>query len=225
MKAISSWLFLILLSISIPAWSIAYSAKEIEGWVVDAETKQPLEGVNVVARWHLNFGLDRRVDASLMLMEAVTDQSGRYYFPAWGPEPIPTELPEDARMRNIYPAIIFFRSGYAWRSEFNRSVGPDEDFELTLRTSDWNGKTVELTKFQGNLEQYASFTDGVLRGVRYGNCRWKKIPRMIIALTKEKERLKQKNTFSAVPTIRDIELSSVGQDCGSVQEFFKGYLK
>ena len=34
-----------------------YSAAEIRGRVADAETKQPLDGVHVVAQWILNTGL------------------------------------------------------------------------------------------------------------------------------------------------------------------------
>ena len=52
--------------------------------MVDAETHQPLEGVNVVAHWVLNFGLEGTVHADLMLMETVTQSNGRFYFPAWG---------------------------------------------------------------------------------------------------------------------------------------------
>ena len=35
-----------------------YSATAIEAWIVDTETKQPLEGVVVVADWKLEFGLE-----------------------------------------------------------------------------------------------------------------------------------------------------------------------
>ncbi|HEV8310544.1 MAG TPA: hypothetical protein VGW35_23020, partial [Methylomirabilota bacterium] len=62
-----------------------YSAAEIRGWVVDAETKQPLEGVYVVAQWILQTGLfDSRTVTRLHIMEAVTDAKGEYYFPPWG---------------------------------------------------------------------------------------------------------------------------------------------
>lgn len=38
------------------ATPIRYSAEPIEAWVVDAETKQPLDGVVVTANWQLKEG-------------------------------------------------------------------------------------------------------------------------------------------------------------------------
>ena len=64
----------------------AYQAEPIEGWVVDAETGKPLEGVNIAASWELMSGGMAVIPVgSIMLMETVTDVKGRYAFPAWGP--------------------------------------------------------------------------------------------------------------------------------------------
>ena len=67
---------------SLQACSNTYSAKAIEAWVVDAETKKPLEGVIVVAHWELNYGLEGGGAYQLQVMEDVTDKKGRFYFPA-----------------------------------------------------------------------------------------------------------------------------------------------
>jgi hypothetical protein len=218
-------LLLMALAIPVPGLSFVYSAKEIEGWVIDAESKQPLEGVNVVAHWVLSFGMEGGQQTDLMLMETVTDKSGRYYFPAWGPEPVPAGLPWEARMKNQDPAIIFFKSGYAWNGVSNKGIWPNPDYGSPVRTSDWNGKTIELKKFQGDLKQYGSFTNGVLTGVSYGRCDWKKIPRMIVTLTRESQRLKQQKIFHSFPTIDQFEMNAARHNCGSVQEFFREYLQ
>src|SRR5690348_13390482 len=61
-----------------------YSAEPITAWVVDAETKQPLAGVNVVAHWQLEGGLEGGNNiGQMMVMEAVTDTAGKFSFPAW----------------------------------------------------------------------------------------------------------------------------------------------
>jgi hypothetical protein len=203
----------------------AYSAKEIEAWVVDADSHQPLEGVNVVAHWALSFGLEGGLQTDLMLMEAVTDKAGRFYFPPWGPTAIPAGLPWEARLKNQDPAIIFFKSGYAWKALSNDRPGPHPDFGPSVRTSDWNGKTIELKKFDGDLKQYGFFVSGVLTGVSYGGCEWKKIPRVIVALTRESARLKQQKVFHSLPTIEEFDANSVKNNCGSAREFFNDYIK
>src|SRR6266540_7096039 len=88
-----------------------YSAKPIEAWVVDEETKQPLEGVIVVANWELRYGLEGGA-YQLTIMETVTDKNGRFYFPGWGPKAIPKELPSGARLKEDDPGLLFYKHGY-----------------------------------------------------------------------------------------------------------------
>ena len=220
------WAPLILLFLSLPpqAWAFAYSAEAIEGWVVDAETHEPLEGVNVVAHWALLVG-DHGLQTDLMLMESVTDKDGRYYFPAWGPEPIPAGLPLGARLQNLDPGIVFFKSGYGRQAVSNEIKGPDLDFGLPVRTSNWNQKTIEFKKSRWPFDQYGLVVSGVLNGVSWGGCGWKKIPRMMVALNREAERLSQQHAFHTVPSFRQIENTAEGKNCGSVQAFFRDYLK
>ena len=65
-----------------------YSAEPIEGWVVDAKTKKPIEGVIVVADWqlHKNTSLGGKIPAShLYIVETRTDRNGLFRFEEWGP--------------------------------------------------------------------------------------------------------------------------------------------
>jgi hypothetical protein len=96
MRAYRSMRFLIfLLTATLPLAACAagppsrYSAESLEAWVVDDETSQPLEGVNVVAHWALFGGMHTDVVGQLMVMETVTDAQGRFFFPAWGPKKRP----------------------------------------------------------------------------------------------------------------------------------------
>src|SRR6266852_2229864 len=65
-----------------------YAANTLEGQVLEAETKAPLEGVIVVVNWELVDPTNLPV-AQLMVMETVTGKNGRFVFPAWGPKPHP----------------------------------------------------------------------------------------------------------------------------------------
>lgn len=128
-------------------------------------------------------------------------------------------------MKNQDPEIILFKSGYEWDALFNNRPGPHADAGPPVRTSEWNGKTIALKKWDGDLKQYGSFVSGVLTGTSWGGCGWKKIPRMMVALDRESERLWQLKIFNNLPTIRRVENTAEGENCGSVQEFFKEYLK
>ena len=218
-------LFLIVLALPLQACGWAYSAKPIEGWVVDAATKQPLDGVNVVAHWVVNFGMEGGQGTDLMLMETVTDKNGRYAFPKWGPAKVPLDLPWDARMKSQSPELIFFKRDYQFRAMSNETTGPQPGPGPLVRTSDWAGKTIQMTQFEGPLDRYATIIGGVLTGVSYGRCNWKKIPRILVVLDNEKKRLQQKGVYSSPPTLRAIEAFSEGDHCGSVADFFKEYQK
>ena len=118
-----------------------YSAAPIHGWVVDAETKQPLEGVHVVAQWILQTGLLHGEHSTrLHIMETVTDQSGAYHFPGWGPKPRPFL----ARFDGFDPMLTFFKPGHVPLDRTNF----DPPQEGALRTSVWDGKTIELQPFR-----------------------------------------------------------------------------
>jgi hypothetical protein len=45
------WAGGLVLAVDASALPASYSADEIRGTVVDAETRQPIEGVHVIARW------------------------------------------------------------------------------------------------------------------------------------------------------------------------------
>ena len=190
-----------------------YSAKEIEGWVVDAETKQPIEGANVVADWWLKIGKGGR---SLVLMEAVTDKNGRFYFPAWGPTEIPSAYPPDARLTNQDPAIRILKIGYRTRAldnELQAWMLDRYQHGPFVRESRWNGKTIELKKFEGDPKAYALSLGMFLTGPSWGRCGWTKIPKTMATLVREGEKLDKARVLHGVPTIKSIEATSEGEPC------------
>jgi hypothetical protein len=96
----------------------AYSAAEIRGRVVDAETREPLAGVHVVAQWILVTGMVHPQSITrLHILETVTDAKGEYHLPAWGPKPRPFLSELDM----ADPRLTFFRPGYRMLDRSNQA--------------------------------------------------------------------------------------------------------
>lgn len=222
-------IFLTLILMPIQGCARDYSAKSIEAWVVDAETGVPLVGANVVARWELSYGLEGGGAYQLQVMENVTDKKGRFFFPAWGPKEIPEHLPSRARFQsNVDPEIVVFMSGYRAKHLSNdRPLSEFSGYGPAVRTSIWDGKTIQLSKFHGDINQYVLNIRDAQSGLffvnRGNNCEWKLLPRMILTLTKEAKLLKEKNVSTQNFYIDSINALPNQAWCGSAQDFFKAY--
>jgi hypothetical protein len=199
-----------------------YSAEAIEAWVVDEDTGEPLEGVIVTANWELK-GWHTDLPGQMRVMETVTDATGRFSFPAWGPKPRPPE----GYLSYKDPQLLLFKSGYKYLGLANRltvkiNLSP-------LRCSDWHGQTIKLKKFEGSLEEYAKhldFLDDYLEfAFRHDDCSWKHIPRMLVAMHLEKMRFKEKgvpNYF--LSSLENRAHSANAAKCSSLLEFLRSYL-
>ena len=224
------YLLLMLLLLPLQSCAFYYSAAPIEAWIVDAETGKPLEGVIVTANWQLKGGMEGGNDfGQMMVMEEVTDKSGRFYFPAWGPK----RNVSDGHIKNEGPQLVLFKNGYRYLPLSNQTRVTDRPGPFLK--SDWNGKTIKMERFKGDLKEYAQhlkFIDTLvnLDFMSAGKtCYWKNMPRMIEAL------YRQGNVFRA-NGIPDWDISIVDGllagdrnyatgECGSKREFLKDYLK
>ncbi|RFC32155.1 MAG: hypothetical protein DID91_2727703692 [Candidatus Nitrotoga sp. MKT] len=202
----------------------SYSAKPIEAWVVDAETGKPLEGVNVVAHWELRAGIKDTKPYQLQIIEDVTDKNGRFFFPAWGPEEIPEHLHWEARLENNDPGIVIFKSGYEVKGMQNNRP-PAGTHGSSVRTSDWNGKTIQIRRFQGDLQKYLLNIESAQYHWMEENCNWTRLPRMVLTWQKEVQMLKEKNITSQSFYTLSIDGLSRQTECGSAREFLKTYEK
>jgi hypothetical protein len=197
-----------------------YSADPIEAWVLDAGTKKPLEGVIVTVNWELLGGMEGSQPLGQMkVMETVTDKTGRFYFPAWGPEPRTRGYLREA------PQLLLFKPGYEYRRLDNEYHFTPEERAQKVRRSDWNGKTIEMKAFKGTAQQYAHHL-GFLNNDLYTlieseTCDWKKIPRMLLALT-EQSRVFRKQGIEALYDV-DQYLPVSERKCGSPRTFFNEY--
>lgn len=209
---------------------LGFSAEPITATIVDAETKQPLKDVIVVAHWQLVEGgfLDSSVPAGeLMVMEAVTDAEGKFHFPAWGPK-----YDFMGRMKTDDPQLIIFKPGYKFRVLTNEWISSEIRDYQAMRRSDWDGKTIRLSKASDDLKKYgdslydlSSTIDGILR---FGfnddrNCFWKKTPAMLVAMHKESMYLENNGVtmfHRAIFSIQNIPSNNI---CGDPVEYLREY--
>ena len=183
------------------ACSANYSAAPVTGQVVDAETGKPVAGVNVVAHWQFEGGMEGGTPiGAVMVMEAETDANGRYHFPAWGPKQFrkPFGVYANARIKGAAPELIFFKSAYL--SERERNDGTIE-LDPAMMRSVWDGKTIKLQPFRGTSARYATTLWGLsseLSGATASinptcsawihcpaACQWQNIPKMIRAVGRQ----------------------------------------
>lgn len=204
-----------------------YSAEAVEGWVVDAETSQPVEDVIVVAHWDLESAY---TPGQMMVMETVTDKSGRFYFPAWGPK----LRPPLAALTFADPEIIMFKSGYDFVTLQNTPTSYyNKD---SLRRSEWNGKTIKMKSFKDYIVQdgriktsaYAKrigWLGGTLSWADRGDsCDLKYIPRMVVAVHLQKEKFREQGIYSSLPGY-DYYFDDKSPDRCGVRALFRKYLR
>ena len=198
-----------------------YSASPIEAWVVDAETGKPLEGVVVTANWQLvtgSLGGGEIPKGQLMVMECVTDRNGRLYFEGWTKTNFST-----GELRNEDPYIVMFKPAYRFYA-FLSNYSPGRIFLGPHRKSALGGQIIRLARFTGTLEAYADHLSAYdnLHNV-VDDCEWKRIPRMILALSEERRRIKALNARLVV-RVPDISyLEGLSARCGSPSDFFRAY--
>ena len=214
--------------IPLQACGIMYSAEPIEAWVVDAETKEPIERVVVVAHWELKGGLEGgNVMGQMMVMESVTDKNGRFYFPAWGPK---WHLGWGS-LGDSDPELILFKSGYKLVAVSNSPYrGPTKSSRAkptgSKRISLWSGQTIKMESFGGGLKEYAEHLSAMDTYLSFSysgeDCEWKQMPHMIAAFFEEEKRFKEKNISNSLITIDEFPDR---KKCGSAEEFLRSYLQ
>jgi hypothetical protein len=191
--------FALLLLPGLAAAAVAHVAPEIRAQVVDEESSAPLAGVVIVARWEwleyrptFHGSPYRNEGDALHMVEVVTGSDGRFVIPGWGPKGRETGRLDD----HEDPKLSLFKSGYApleLRNE--RWTSLMQPNPALSRGSDWHGKTLKLRKSTASPKEYAQQIrrfQGELYGAlwwRHQGDHWKSMPRMILALHREKRRL------------------------------------
>ena len=150
--------------------------------------------------------------------EAVTDGSGAFRIPAWGP------------IRATYwypPALWLFKSGYSvlTLNSWN-STGHPVSSAAPSSKSHYNGETLELPPFEGTLEKYAEHlaTNANQPEWLTQHCAWKGAPKFLSALAAESERFRLAGAKNVWPYDRTYyekldTYADVRSECGSIKQF------
>ncbi len=170
----------------------SYTARPIRGRVVDATTGQPLEGVIIVAQWILyDTGVGgQNPRKRLQVLETVTGPDGSYAFPGWGPKQNPVNIDKEHAyaccfLTNRDPKLSFFKPGYRPLTVLNQRSS-----ESSVRTSDWDGKAMELEPFKDSRRKRARELDFLQGSLGWGDLDWRTCPRMVLAIEEERLRFR-----------------------------------
>ena len=191
----------------------SFSADAITAYVVDADTGEPVAGANVLATWVMKSGLENNTTNYAMVMEAVSDASGKFTFPAWGPK----NVSGLGQIPGLAPLFIIFKPGYNQGRGANRSNGPAP----LHMTSDWNNKTFKLKKFQGTPEEYANYLDlyllGDIHSLMFNGCHGISFPKFLLALDRQSLEFATQRTKTPLPSLQRIS-DSYASRCGPIVE-------
>jgi hypothetical protein len=203
-----------------------YTAENLDARVIDAETKQPISGAIVVASWTLKGGAERGAIASLRVEEATTDEMGRFHIPGWGP----LARPSNGFLDDLDPELVILKHGYflAQKSNYNATIPAYTLVDKAVRTSNWNGRDIELERHKGDQNRYRnSFLGAFVSLNRFvynsDDCKWKQMPKTVHAY--EAERIYQR-TVTGKPfdeVIPALSALLVRPQCQPTDEFLRAY--
>lgn len=198
-----------------------YTASPIDARVVDAQTGQPVAGASIIANWQLVTGsLDgERKRGQLEVKETTTDAEGRFHFDGFT-KPNPTL----GELRDQDPQILIFKPGYRPKRITNDYGTRTPVLIGATRASQANGTTIGLQRYAADPAEerqtaYEHFKIDVEPII--ADCQWKKIPNALLAMTRERERIKSvaPGKYVDLPTISTAD--GFAQRCGSATDYFK----
>lgn len=204
-----------------------YSGEAIHGWVIDAQTKQPIEDVVVLEIWELNgfdsiLQMESDHNGNVHIAETLTVKNGYYSFPDWGPK-----FTMNGRMNESSPHLVFYKFGYDDVHLRNTVSG---NLNLDNRISEHSGKKIEMVKFEDSPKEYHNKLGSIysvlhLSDYRSGfDCMWENIPifsaKMIKLESFFREHKVWLNIGSGYPRID----SFVDEKCGDPRNLLERYL-
>ena len=207
-----------------------YTTVSLAGRVVDAESGAPLENAIVIVIWELErgFGLEGTILSGYMHIEEVlTDEEGNYHIDGWGPR----QRTSGTYLGHNAPKLIVFKEDYDFfaRGNLYDSIFKDNRRE-SVHHSSWDGETIKLIKFEGNLEAYyivlrrASWSLDVIFDSIFGAqpCDWKKIPMMVKLFDQYYKELVEQSENRITYHLPNVSNLVQTGDCGTEEEFFQG---
>jgi hypothetical protein len=177
--------FSLMVSESHAGWLI-YHKPEYKGRVIDAETKEPIEGA-VVAVYYMKDNLGG-VSYIIHTKEALTDQNGEFVIPSYTTLIAPYSIEYDAK-------FIIYKPGYAPYPSMTLIKSDAELFFLEEKAGEkglsrWTGKEIQFT--YGILElpplKTARQRIDAIPSRPTGECRSKEFPLLYKLINEEHRR-------------------------------------
>jgi hypothetical protein len=201
-----------------------YTAEPIRGRVVDAETREPLAGVIVVAEWQLEGGLMHSDPfEDLEVRETVTGPDGTFHIDGFGPTPIPK-----GRLEDNDPRLVLYKVGTEFKILSNRLAPPGHSPTRVGRIpgrSVWNGRTIELKRQApdfGKASRHLMLLRTAFQGKR---CGWRKMPRLLAALVTTATMAENGDQGFRASILRTLNSLPKNPECGSVEDAIGEYLQ
>lgn len=88
---------------------VYFHDEEIMGYVVEADTRKPIEGAIVVSMWQLSQKLSEGFGGYAKVIETKTDKEGKFVIPAWKTF---KPLTVNSVMHDFAPKVIIYKPGY-----------------------------------------------------------------------------------------------------------------
>ena len=154
----------------------------------------------------------------LAIRETVTDSNGRFHFDGF----IRLNFLMYQELGTSDPHLVIFKSGYQYLQS-----GGSYDGTGMVRNPVWNGKALKLQRDNGQWSVNRLYLPYLGLGSTLSRlldeCDWKSIPRMMIAMSEEHQRLAAAYSSSVndgLPTIENIEREG---HCGAAGDYFKTF--
>ncbi|MBI5674555.1 MAG: hypothetical protein HZC48_01840 [Nitrospirae bacterium] len=188
---------LLLTSESVAGWLI-YNKPEFKGKVIDAETKEPIEGAVVVVvykKHSLISGPGGGYSSVIKIKETLTDKKGEFYFPSYTTVIQPNSIEDYAEFiiykpgYGSYPNYQVTPHGLNAESEyifFSKGIGSAGELEALVQRKIETIKVtfglVELPKLKTREERLKAIT------YPYGDVQSKEMPLLYKAINEERQR-------------------------------------
>jgi hypothetical protein len=222
MSAVGRNRLIFALALFLGSCAVLYSAKPTTGTVIDAGTREPIEGAVVVAEWILQGGMEHSRVGTLKILEVVTDKNGHFQIPGWGPEPAPI----NGVLDHYDPVIRIFKPGYAPGGGLNPAPLPIGE-RAAKQDHSWISRveTFQLEKYSGPPASYQNTWEGIY-GLLYdvlnngSGCDWKNIPRTVRIL---EDQAKQATTMGLRANNVSAKRLMERKQCAPFDDFVRAY--
>ncbi len=199
---------------------------EIRARVVD-EGGKPVKGAVVLLVWMVKAPLNETNYGPIAMYEALTDESGNFVIPGWGPR-----FNFSGHLQQGEPKTYIFHPDFYPVTENNLiKDAPLKQFAPVYIGYHMNEKVFRLKRFSTLLTDRKEaldtlvllHIDSILNSPR--DCLWKQMPLMLSSLHKAKLWMLEQGVEQSLPNI--YLYNRIGKEnlCGDPAQFFKEYLK